>query len=108
MPISGDALYVSTFGGFYHLKVTVDDDYFTTAYIGTNDTRYGQVINQMVEMLGRKMFKDNFVYCQVKNAFHDMNATDEWIAVIFQITVRTDIFHCFINYNTYFIHFNKI
>ena len=86
LPMSGDAWYVSTFGGLYYPAETVDeierivgdfdDDYFITAYLGTNDARYDQVNNQMVEMLKRKAFEDNFVYYQVKNAFHDMNATD--------------------------------
>jgi len=86
LPMSGDAWYVSTFGGLYYPVETVDeierivldfdDDYFVAAYLGTNDARYNQVNNQMVEMLGRKVFENNFVYYQVKNAFHDMNATD--------------------------------
>ena len=84
--MSGDAWYVSTFGGLYYPKQTVyeierivgdfDDDYFIAAFLGTNDARYDQVNNQMVEMLKRKVFEKNFAYYQVKDAFHDMNATD--------------------------------
>lgn len=86
LPMSGDAWYVSMFGGLYYPKETVDeiecivndfgDDYFIAAYLGTNDARYNQVNNQMVEMLKRKIFGNNFVYYQLKNAFHDLNATD--------------------------------
>lgn len=86
LPMSGDAWYVSTFGGLYYPKQTVDeierivgdfdDDYFIAAFLGTNDARYDQVNNQMVEMLKRKVFEKNFAYYQVKDAFHDMNATD--------------------------------
>ena len=86
LPMSGDAWYVATFGGLYYPKETVDEvekivkdfdkDYFVAAYLGTRDARYDQVNNQMVEMLKRDTFKDTFVYYQVKDAYHDMNATD--------------------------------
>lgn len=80
--MSGDAWYISTFGGLYYPKETVDEiekivkdsdfDYFIAAYLGTNDARY----NQMVEVLKRKIFKNNFVYYYVRDAYHDLNATD--------------------------------
>lgn len=86
LPMSGDAWYISTFGGLYYPKETVDEiekivkdsdlDYFIAAYLGTNDARYNQVDNQMVEMLKRNIFKYNFVYYYVKDAYHDLNATD--------------------------------
>ena len=86
LPMSGDAWYVGTFGGLYYPKETVDEiekivknsdkDYFIAAYLGTRDARYDQVNNQMVEMLKRDIFKNTFVYYQVKDADHDMNATD--------------------------------
>lgn len=86
LPMSGDAWYVATFGGLYYPKETVDEvekivkdfdkDYFVAAYLGTRDARYDQVNNQMVEMLKRDTFKYTFVYYQVKDAYHDMNATD--------------------------------
>lgn len=86
LPMSGDAWYVGTFGGLYYPKETVDEiekivknsdkDYFIAAYLGTRDARYDQVNNQMVEMLKRDTFKNTFVYYQVKDAYHDMNATD--------------------------------
>lgn len=86
LPMSGDAWYVGTFGGLYYPKETVDEiekivknsdkDYFIAAYLGTRDARYDQVNNQMVEMLKRDIFKNTFVYYQVKDAYHDMNATD--------------------------------
>lgn len=86
LPMSGDAWYVSTFGGLYYPKETVDEveriaddfdgDYFIASYLGTRDARYDQVNNQMVEMLKRDKFKHNFAYYQVENEYHDMNATD--------------------------------
>ena len=86
LPMSGDAWYVTTFGGLYYPKETVDEiekvvknndrDYFIAAYLGTRDVRYDQVNNQMVEMLKRGTFNNSFVYYQVKDAYHDMNATD--------------------------------
>lgn len=86
LPMSGDAWYVSTFGGLYHPKETVDEvekivknsnlDFFIASYLGTRDARYDQVNNQMTEMLKRDIFKNNFRYFQVKDAYHDMNATD--------------------------------
>ena len=86
LPMSGDAWYVTTFGGLYYPKETVDEiekvvknndrDYFIAAYLGTRDARYDQVNNQMVEMLKRDTFNNSFVYYQVKDAYHDMNATD--------------------------------
>ena len=86
LPMSGDAWYVATFGGLYYPEETVDEvekivkntdkDYFIAAFLGTRDARYDQVNNQMVEMLKRETFKDTFVYYQVKDAYHDMNATD--------------------------------
>lgn len=86
LPMSGDAWYIATFGGLYYPKETVDEvekivkdldkDYFVAAFLGTRDARYDQVNNQMVEMLKRDTFKDTFVYYQVKDAYHDMNATD--------------------------------
>ena len=86
LPMSGDAWYVSTFGGLYCPKETVDeveriaedfgDEYFIASFLGTNDARYDQVNNQMIEMLKRDKFKNTFQYYQVENAYHDMNATD--------------------------------
>ena len=86
LPMSGDAWYVETFGGLYSPKETAlevekvvastDKDYFIYAGLGTNDARYDQVNNQMVEMLKRDVFKDTFVYYQIDGAYHDMNATD--------------------------------
>lgn len=84
--MSGDAWYVSTFGGLYYPKETVDEierishnfneEYYIASFLGTNDARYDQVNNQMVEMLKRDIFEKSFEYYRVKNAYHDMDATD--------------------------------
>lgn len=84
LPMSGDAWYKEIFGGLYDPKGTVDEvekivknntkDYFIYAGLGTNDARYDQVNNQMVEMLKRDTFKNTFVYYQIKDAYHDLNA----------------------------------
>lgn len=86
LPMSGDAWYVSTFGGLYYPKETVDEierishnfneEYYIASFLGTNDARYDQVNNQMVEMLKRDIFEKSFEYYRVKNAYHDMDATD--------------------------------
>ena len=87
LPMSGDSWCIETFGGLYEPVKTVDYlenvvkqnrdyDFFVYSALGTRDARYEQVNNQMVEMLKRDIFKDNFVYYQVKGAYHDMNATD--------------------------------
>lgn len=88
IPMSGDYWGIEMFGGLYETVKTVDMledivdknkdyDYFIYAALGTNDARYDQVNNQMVEMLKRDKFKNNFVYYQVKDGYHDEDASDE-------------------------------
>lgn len=89
LPMSGDYWGIEMYGGLYAPKETVDaleeivnenkdKDFFIYAALGTNDARYDQVNNQMVEMLQRDVFDEkHFVYYQVKNGYHDYNAADE-------------------------------
>lgn len=89
LPMSGDYWGIEMYGELYAPKETVDaleeivnenkdKEFFIYAALGTNDARYDQVNNQMVEMLQRDMFDEkHFVYYQVKNGYHDYNAADE-------------------------------